>query len=541
MMPSEKVLLINPPLYRDPIWDPIRVSQPLGLWSIGTCLLKHGHNVKVLCTEMRALDNQTVHDSNGNELSSSSTQYYATKVRDFERSSPEQFHAQYFGKARTYLRTGMDDDDIIQFVNAFSPRVIGISSCFTCNHKGVVDLAVRLRREVGSDCLIVVGGQHATAWPETLFRDSQGAIDFIVRGEGERSFLEVVEHCHDRDTIKSVPLVCYWENGHVISSTDTRKSYYTGVGFIELDQFFDFEPALLENEGYDLPHHTYTSQGRKFTDIMFSVGCHKSCPFCFANHMRGGLRVLSKSKIVDMLTRLRAAGYEELVLQDDDLLTNLDYFKSLLDMISATGFKWQDNGGLEFEALDEDRVDAILASGCTSLYIPFNPRRIKDRVPVAPDQHRLDLVRRMRDAGIYVYTSGIYGVPDLQCPEHFLEDMEHLCELNVSLVERGVFDASLVFPLSILPGTLWWKKLTTPGTEHGFAFEKENWLEYSIYVPQLHPKALDRSRFEIKLLEIYKRLNSVQKSYPWFSPFPNAEHGATPTDKILVARQEVSV
>jgi len=523
-MSAEKVLLINPPLYRDPVWDPIRLAQPLGLWSLGTYLSKQGHNVKLLCAEMKGYENQSLHDKRGDKLLCSPSDQHSKKCIDFAQLSVSEFHTNYLQDSHSYLRIGMEYDDILRQVNDFSPNVIGISSCFTCNHQSVVDLAKFLRLRLGKNCLIVAGGQHATAWPEALFRDTEGAIDFIVQGEGERAFADIVRHCHNKDAVRTVSQVCYWEDGHLLSQHQSQSSYYDGVGLLDLDLFYDLDPCLMEGQGYDRPLHTYPTHGRKFTDILFSVGCHRHCAFCFANDMRGHLRWLGEQRVLQMLNKLRSAGYEELVLQDDDLLRDRIRFVGLAQMIKALGFKWQNNGGLEFESLDRDRVETIIESGCTSVYIPFNPRRLKDRVPNKPERRKLDLVKRIHDSGIYTFTSGMYGVPDLACPRHFLDDMDRLADSHTALVEQQVFDAALAFPLAVLPGTRWWKELSRPCTEQIFTFDRNNWLDYSIFVPQVYPKRLVRAEFELKMLEIHKRLNNVQKSYSWFSPFPNAAY-----------------
>jgi hypothetical protein len=215
---------------------------------------------------------------------------------------------------------------------------------------------------------------------------------------------------------------------------------------------------------------------------------------------------------------LRDAGYEELVLQDDDLLKNKEFFLSLLRMFKEHGLSWQDNGGMELELLDDELVDAIIESGCKSIYIPVNPRQLADRLPTAAAIANVKFLKRLKGAGVYTFTSGIYGVPNLDRPSETYDDLLRLRDFHLRLVTESYVDASLVFPLSALPGTPWFRAVDN---NPDFDFERNNWIGYSIFVPQIYPKTLGKRRLWHEILETQRALNEVQVTYPWFSAFPN--------------------
>ena len=215
---------------------------------------------------------------------------------------------------------------------------------------------------------------------------------------------------------------------------------------------------------------------------------------------------------------LRSHGYEELILQDDDLLKDRSFFISLIQLIQKMGFRWQDNGGMELELLDEEFVDAIIASGCTSIYVPINPRQLADRMPTEQAVRNIHLLPRLRNGGLYTFTSGIYGVPNLEQPAKTLDDWRRLRDFHVNLVRSGYVNASLVFPLSTLPGTRWFREVQR---HKDFYFDPNYWLGYSIFVPQVYMRSVDRRKFWGELIQTHRELNQVQASYPWFSAFPN--------------------
>ena len=515
MHKTRRVMLIYPPLYRDPLWDPIRISQPLGIWSIGSYLKTRGHEVQLLCADMQGATNQRMLRSDRSASDVDYRAYYHQKVQDFASGmAADKFLDKY--EQGLLIRVGLENAQILREVEDFGPDVIGISATVSCLHDSVIDLARHLRDNMGREVPIVVGGQHASALPKTMLKDANGSIDYVVLGEGEKTFCQLIEALDSDSAAQAVPGIAYHDRR-------TRECMETPrPEFIDLNSLPPLDPELIQGLGFEgEPTYTYSTAGRRYTEILFSLGCHNNCAFCCARWMRGHLRLLSEDNIRHQLRILRDAGYEELVLQDDDLLHDKPAFRQLLSLIKEYGFSWQDNGGLGIEDLNGTDVTHIIRHGnCKSLYIPLNPRRLRD---AQPDFRKLDkkrrLLQRLKDAGIYVFTSGIYGVPNLDCPDTFMDDISRLREYHVSLVSDGRVDASLVFPLSVLPGTRWW----TEGKAGRMDFVDEDWLAYSIYVPQVRPRGGSMHAYKAALLETHRELNAHQTSYPWFSPFPTPE------------------
>ena len=52
---------------------------------------------------------------------------------------------------------------------------------------------------------IVVGGEHPTAIPEYVLRDCP-EIDYVIRGEGELSFLELVHSIYNKKNTSKYPI-----------------------------------------------------------------------------------------------------------------------------------------------------------------------------------------------------------------------------------------------------------------------------------------------------------------------------------------------
>jgi hypothetical protein len=508
-MPSRRsrVLLIDPPLVKHPFWDPIRTSQPLGIWSIGSYLQAQGHEVRLLCAPLQDLERTEI-------LGTSEVQGHSKLLKGrlaiLDSESTDALVDRWFNHG-ALLRVGLSDSEILEEISKFKPDLIGISSLASCMHQSVVEIARKVRRH-HPEIPIIVGGQHATAMPYELLRDAGGAIDLIVLGEGELVAAEIAAKLPELDRAKALDGIAYLDgNGWLVKNKRPK--------WTDLSLLAPLDPGLMAHVPLPpVPVHTFGSTPKRFTDIMFSVGCHRGCPYCFSPVMRGKLRQLSEERIARQLRMFRDAGYDELVLQDDDLLKNKEFFISLLRVIKEHGLSWQDNGGMELELLDDELVDAIIASGCASIYVPVNPRQLADRLPTAGAIANVGFLKRLKEAGVYTFTSGIYGVPNLEQPSRTYDDLLRLRDFHLRLVTRGYVDASLAFPLSALPGTPWFRAVDG---NPDFDFDREQWIGYSIFVPQVYPKVLGKRRLWYEMIETHRALNEIQESYPWFSPFPN--------------------
>jgi len=502
-----RVLLIDPPMYKHPLWDPIRTSQPLGIWSLGSYLQAQGHDVRIVCAPLQGLNRVEVLGTNHVETLS---KLLEKRLDVLGAKSTDALVDGWF-ENDTLLRVGLSDEEILDQINEFKPDIVGISSLASCMHQSFVALS-RLIKGRYPGIPIIAGGQHATAMPFDLLRDSAGSIDLVVLGEGELVLAAIIDCLPDITAARKLEGVAFLDNEGRFTGNKRPK-------WVDLSQLALLDPRLMRHVPLPpVPVHTFGDTRTRYTDIMFSVGCHRGCPYCFSPIMRGKLRQLSEDRIGRQLRMLRDAGYQELVLQDDDLLKNKEFFLSLLRMFREYGFVWQDNGGMELELLDDELVDAIIDSGCKSIYIPVNPRQLADRLPTAAAIANVKFLRKLKGAGVYTFTSGIYGVPNLERPSETYDDLLRLRDFHLRLVTESYVDASLVFPLSALPGTPWFRAVDN---NPDFDFERNNWIGYSIFVPQIYPKVLGKRRLWREILETQRALNEVQVTYPWFSAFPN--------------------
>jgi anaerobic magnesium-protoporphyrin IX monomethyl ester cyclase len=167
------------------------------------------------------------------------------------------------------------------------------------------ELTIKLAREVNPSVRIVVGGNHATAWPE---RWIAAGVDFVVSGEGEAPFRKLVGALiAGALSFDDVPNL-FWKDG-----SRCRRSPLNA-------EPTDLEAAPMPDwSAFDLrPYGLGMSDGLGAA-VEISRGCPHRCDFCnintFWNYKQ---RYKSVPKVIAELQALKAVGVREFIFTDDN-------------------------------------------------------------------------------------------------------------------------------------------------------------------------------------------------------------------------------
>ena len=88
------------------------------------------------------------------------------------------------------FRMGMSDEELAALVADERPDVVGISCLFERLGDDVFNIA-RIVKEVSPGTLVVVGGMDASTRHDEYL--DNGAVDLVVVGSGEETFLEILD------------------------------------------------------------------------------------------------------------------------------------------------------------------------------------------------------------------------------------------------------------------------------------------------------------------------------------------------------------
>jgi len=210
--------------------------------------------------------------------------------------------------------------DYVQALETYRPDAVGFSLNYLANVPEVIDLAKEARRR-RPDCLVFIGGHSASFVADELLEHGQGAIDAVVRGEGEAITPRVLEAGRD-PALATLPGVV---TPH-------------GAGP---------RPTLLESLDHHPPARDLTRRRRRYfmgaldpcASVEFTRGCPWDCSFCSAWTFYGrSYRTISPEAAAEDLARVAEPN---VFIVDDVAFIHPEHGNAIADAIERRGIRKQ--------------------------------------------------------------------------------------------------------------------------------------------------------------------------------------------------------
>lgn len=202
-----------------------------------------------------------------------------------------------------------DWKDVERQISSFSPQIVA-SSGFSCNAYVCAKLA-ETAKKVDPRIATVIGGQHFSFTDEESL-SSFPEIDFIVRGEGERTLVELIRSIRDGGDLGSINGLSF-RKGNEIVRTPPRD-------LIEDLDTLPYPAYHLVERNLSNYHFTMMAGKTRYLILEGSRGCWHRCSFCTQwRHWNGTWRTKSPRRIAEEMAHLRdnlGAGF--IWLTDDN-------------------------------------------------------------------------------------------------------------------------------------------------------------------------------------------------------------------------------
>ncbi|RLG72896.1 MAG: B12-binding domain-containing radical SAM protein [Methanobacteriota archaeon] len=277
------------------------------------------------------------------------------------------------------------------------PDIIGLSALTPTIYKAY-SISSKLKEEL-PDVPIVVGGPHVTyMYREAL---STGNIDFVVRGEGEETFRELVEKFEKDGKLEDVKGLAFTRNG-VVVVTKPREP-------VNLDQLPTPARHLLSAE--------YSFLGRKMRvfHVMASRGCPYGCIYCCSSYFWGRrVRLRSPEKVVDEIEEGVRGRTRNVVFTDDELTIVKPWLIKLTNLIRERGLDIIYACGSRVDHVDREVLRALRLSGCKTVYygVESADQRTIDKIGKKTKVHQAKKAFSLtKEEGIDPVGSFILGFP----------------------------------------------------------------------------------------------------------------------------------
>ena len=209
-----------------------------------------------------------------------------------------------------------------RLIRDLKPDVVGLS--VMTFQRGTARRIISLIRSIKPDVQVVVGGYDPSLAPDTWTHPDVG-VDFIVRGEGEITFRQLLRVLEGAGSVSEVPGL-WFRQGAAFRCNAQRPV------------------ARIEEGGIRPPNRAarvlsgYTMLGRPVDVVETSRGCTFDCSFCSIIEMRGrNFHRFPLERVIDDIADARGRGARSIFLVDDNITLDVGRFEALCRAIVAAG------------------------------------------------------------------------------------------------------------------------------------------------------------------------------------------------------------
>ena len=208
---------------------------------------------------------------------------------------------------------------IEDLVEKIRPDLVGLS-VMTFQRK-TANAIIGLLRSLRPTVRIVVGGYDPSMAPEAYTDDSANLVDFIVRGEGETAFCELLRALESESGYEHIRGLSFREHGRFRHNPDRPVNKLDG------------DEIRLPNRNARVLRG-YTMLGRQVDVVETSRGCTFDCSFCSIIAMRGRqFYTYSLDRVLADIRDARDHGARAIFLVDDNITLNVRRFEALCEAI----------------------------------------------------------------------------------------------------------------------------------------------------------------------------------------------------------------
>lgn len=372
--------------------------------------------------------------------------------------------------------------------------VVGISVDTSRYH---VSLKIAERAKL-QGATVVMGGPHVSFMDEEALRS--GAVDYVVRNEGEYSFLSLVDYLSGRQPFGELRGVSCFVNGTFTRTPDAP--------FIQDLDSMPFPARDL----LSLDRYREKMNGRATTTLATSRGCPFNCHFCSSSQFFGvRWRARSAENVLEEMEPLyEKHKYRALSFVEDNFTFSPERAVAIAEKIIAKGWdlKWGAWSRVDTIVKHPDMVRTMAKAGFTWTFVGFESgsQEVLDEYgKKAVVQDALRAMRILKQNGVGVTGSFILGAP---------------------AETKGMMKETVRFAKALNPHRVQFTILTPfPGTKLYEAVRNrlltKDWRRYTGTCPTIRLDHLSSSEMKRQLVgayfSFYARVKQASANMPYFA------------------------
>lgn len=371
------------------------------------------------------------------------------------------------------------------FLHRLNPDLVGISMCAT-EHTGGLEIAGAAKSR---GITTVIGNFHATGLAP--YFTAHPAVDYVIRGEGEAPFLDLIQSGHAQE----IPGISYKNESGIVHNADRPL-------IDELDQL-PFPARHLRKYDYRFQ----LDKEKKMEALTFSRGCWGKCTFCCEPSMNRGIqRYRSAENILQEIIAINEyhGGKPILIaLTDPCALGNPLIVEELCDLLIPLGFKNIEIGchvRPDKVIANPDIIGKMVQAGFVAFEMGIESPNKRDLARTqkgfGPDIHQ-QACQILRSHGAQPLGTFVIGLPE-QTEKEILSFPAYGRQIGLS---RAAFGIATPFP-----DTDFYKSLA----EKDLIFEKD-WNKFDEMHSTFHLENLPDKRIETLFARCMAKFWTIEK------------------------------
>ncbi len=333
---------------------------------------------------------------------------------------------------------------------------------------------------------VVMGGPHATFLPE----ESLIYADYVVRGEGEETIVELVEHLES-----GIPL-------HDIKGLSYRK----GDAYVHNPD----RPLIQDLDSAPIPDFDLVHNWREKTSIpiLTSRGCPFGCRFCVVIQMFGRkYRFKSIDRVIEEIREV-ASKRSHIFFVDDNFAADRERTKALLRRMIAEKIHIEWSAQIRADvARDTELVNLMAQAGCFMVYVGFesiNPRTLSLYNKKQTVDDIVECIKTFKNASINIHGMFVLGGD--------ADDIKTIRSTQ-KFAKRLDIDSVQFLMLTPIPGTPLFEELMQQGR-----VIHTDWTKYDGHHAVFEPRLM--TAFELHT----ETIKAMAKFYSWGKILKNLLH-----------------
>lgn len=307
---------------------------------------------------------------------------------------------------------------IMREIYKLKPDILGLS-CYIWNFEYIKEIASELKKLM-PNCTIVLGGPEVSYNAVEVLANA--CVDFVIMGEGEKTFCELVCHINEKKEPYDIDGIAYKKDNAVFENGLASPINLDNVPFVYNEDFQNLANRIVYYES--------------------SRGCPFRCQYCLSSGS-GGVRFLSLKRVFSDIDCFLKAGVSQVKFVDRTFNCNKNHTMSILRHIcendnQVTNFHFE----IAAELLDDEMISYLnkARKGLFQLEIGVQSTYEKTLEAIKritlPDKLTPIIKSLQLGKNIHLHLDLIAGLPH-EDYEHFKDSFNYVYSLSPDQLQLG--------------------------------------------------------------------------------------------------------